>query len=128
MRKALLLVPVIALLIANISLAEEIDIKEDESQNEIGLSALSTGELETRLEEVEGEVDELELKQEYMRSEEPIYLDYSPSAVERRGFVTKDEVNSKLLNPMATKDIERRLERLYRLKEAIEKELDKRGE
>ena len=128
MRKGLLLVSVILLFMANLSLAEEIDIKVDENQDEIGLPTLSTGELERRLEEIEGEIDELELKQEYMRSEEPVYLDYSPSAVERTGFVTRDEVNSKLLNPMAAKDIERRLDRFYRLKEAIEKELDKRGE
>lgn len=130
MRKLLLLALLIsvALLAAKPCFAEEVGTKEDESQNEQELATISTDELERRLDEAEKEIGELELKQDYLKNEEPVYAEYSPSAVERTGFATKDVISSKLLNPTAAMDIEMRLERLYSLKEAIEKELDKRGE
>lgn len=115
--------------ISNISLAEEANADEDQGQIVEDLSRLSTSELEKRSDEAEREIGELEIKAGYLKNEEPVYFDYSPGLAERSGFITQDDdVSSKLLNPMATRDVERRLDRLERLKAAIEEELDKRGE
>lgn len=91
------------------------------------LSQISTDELERRLDEVNDEIDELETKADYLKTEEPENFNYSPWTIERSGFESREALErSKLLNPMATKDVKDRLDSLYTLKEDIEKEIEKR--
>jgi len=113
--------------IANLSLAEEVNTNTEEARvQKEDFSVLSTSELEKRLEEANQEIKELETKADYLKTEEPEYFDYSPETVERTGFETQSTPESKLLNPMASKEIKKRLDKLYILKKDIEKELGKR--
>lgn len=116
--KKIFLLLLAMIFMVNLSLAEE----KTESQ------ALSTAELEDRLDETNAEIDELEVKAEYLATEEPEDFDYAAGTVERSGFESEGTPKSKLLNPTAAKDTKKRLESLYIIKKDIEEEIDKRGQ
>lgn len=116
MKKIFLLLLAMIFMAVNLSLAEE---KAD-------LKALSTAELEKRLDETDTEIDELEVNAEYLATEEPEDFDYAAGTVERSGFESEGTPRSKLLNPTAAKDTKKRLDSLYITKKDIEEELGNR--
>lgn len=91
------------------------------------IPAISTGELEKRLESVNEEIEELKVEAEYLRTEPPDFGVSSPAVAEKTGFyMDKEREESKLLNPRASDVTKKRLSSLERLKEEVEKELDRR--
>lgn len=102
-------------LMASAGLAEE---NED-------VRTLPTEELESRLESVDKEINELKVQADYLRTEPPNLI-YDPVEVERTGSGTAGRIRSELLNQKGDYDVEKRLKELRFIKEEIEMELDER--
>jgi len=85
---------------------------------------LSTKELEKKLEEINQKIGDLNVEQNFLRTEPPEF-GYDSVETERSGF-SPQPVDSSLLNPRAEQNTVKRLNELRHLKSDIEQELTKR--
>lgn len=107
--------------------AQDRDAKIQEEAKKEDLTAISDEKLEARLQALNQELQDLNMKASYMETEAPMFEDSSYD-IERTGMLTRpDSSPSNLVGQQAAANVQDRIAALQRQKGRIEKELANRG-